>query len=303
MDLRHLRSLVTLAESDFSVSRTAERLHLVQPAVSQHLKQLEDMVGAPLFVRHGKRLAGLTQPGDLILRYSRRILAEAENILAVGRDHRTEEEGVLRIGATHTQARYVLPPAIRKFSGLYPAVEVQLHQGTPQQLVEMAVDDAVDVAICTEALHKHPDLTVIPCYRWNRCVIAPIGHPVLQLRPITLGKLCEFPVITYVFGFTGSGHFRDAFARLGLRPRVVLGAADTDVIKTYVREQMGIGIIARLAYSETEDADLEIRDLSHLFPWEVTKIAYRKDKYLRRFQQRFIDIFQDESAQLVGRRL
>ncbi len=292
MNLRQLRSLIALADADFSVSRAAVSLHIVQPAVSQHLRQLEALIGAELFLRHGKRLVGLTETGERVLGYARRTLAEAENILAVGRDQTEAERGVLRIGVTHTQARYVLPPVVREFTRRYPDVELQLHQGTPAQLVDMAVDDKVDFAICTEALDKHPALTTIPCYRWNRCVIAPPGHPLLLRRPLTLDKLCEYPIITYVFGFTGGGHFRAAFGKLGLRPRVVLSAADTDVIKTYVREGMGIGIIARLAFSEQHDGDLEMRDLSHLFPWEVTKIAYNKDKYLRAFQQNFIDAFQ-----------
>lgn len=301
MELRQLRSLVALVESDLSVSRAAGRLNLVQPAVSQHLKQLEEELGTRLFQRNGKRLVGITEAGDQVVQYARRTLADAANILAIGRDHVADERGVLRIGTTHTQARYVLPPAIRQFNATYAGVDMQIHQGTPRQLVDMTLQDAVDVAICTEAIGNHPALTALPCYRWNRCLIAPHGHPVLALRPIALEALCEWPLVTYVFGFTGRGHLSDTFAREGLRPRVALSAADTDVIKTYVREGLGIGIIADLAYRPQEDADLGVRDLSHLFPWEVTRIAYLRDKYLRRFQQRFIDIFQQEAAILTRR--
>ena len=301
MELRQLRSLVTLAENGFSVSRAAEQLHLVQSAVSQHLKQLEDELGTRLFRRQGKRLAGLTPAGEQVVTYARQTLAGAASVAAVGRDQTGPTSGTLRIGATHTQARYVLPPAMRRFTAEFPGVEVQIHQGTPGQLVELVVRDAVDLAICTEALSNEPALEAIHCYRWNRCVIAPLGHPLLAAPAMTLELLCEYPVITYVFGFTGRGNFSTAFARQGLRPRVVLSAADTDVIKTYVREGMGIGIIADLAYEPTLDADLGRRDLSHLFPWEVTKVAYLRDKYLRRFQRRFIDLFQEESAQLNRR--
>ena len=296
MELRQLRSLATLVDTRFSVSRTAQRLHLVQPAVSQHIKQLEEELGARLFVRHGKRLVGLTEAGEHVLRYARKALADVGNILAVGRDHLEDDSGVLRIGATHTQARYVLPPVIRRFAAAYPAVELQLHQGTPHQLADMAVHDAVDLAICTEALGDDPALTAISCYRWNRCLIAQRAHPLLKRRPLTLGALCEYPVVTYVFGFTGRGNLSDTFARVGLRPRVVLSAADTDVIKTYVREGLGVGIIADLAYEPEEDGDLGVRDLSRLFPWEVTKIAHSRDKYLRKYHQRFIDIFKTETS-------
>jgi LysR family transcriptional regulator, cys regulon transcriptional activator len=300
MELRQLRSLVTLVEVRFNVSRTAERLHLVQSAVTQHLKQLEAELGTRLFVRHGKRLVGLTEVGEQVFRHACEALRQTGNILAVGRDHLEEERGVLRLGATHTQARYVLPPVIRRFAAAYPAVELQIHQGTPGQLVDMALRDLVDLAICTEALAEEIALQTIPCYRWNRCLIAPRSHPLLDRDAVTLADLCDCPIITYVFGFTGSGSFSETFARAGLRPKVVLSAADTDVIKTYVREGLGVGIIAAIAYQPEEDADLGTRDLSDLFPWEVTKIAYARDKYLRKYHQHFVDIFKDETSGGAG---
>ncbi len=296
MELRHLKSLVTLADSDFSVSHTALRLNLVQPAISQHLKQLEEELGTRLFRRNGKRLVGLTPVGQQVVGYARSTLAGAANILAIGADRQTDDRGMLRIGTTHTEARYVLPPAVRRFRQAYPGVEVQIHHGTPQQLAEMTLRDAVDIAVSTEAAGNHPALVSVPCYRWNRCLIAPPGHPVLDARPITLELLCELPVITYVFGFTGRGHLSDTFAKEGLQPRVVLSTADTDLIKAYVREGLGIGIIADPAYDPERDADLGRRDLSHLFPWEVTRIAHLRDKYLRRFQQGFIDLLQAEAG-------
>lgn len=201
---------------------------------------------------------------------------------------------MLRIGTTHTQARYVLPPVLRAFNAAYPDVEVQIHQATPAQLVEMALAGRIDLAICTEAIGDHPDLAAFPAYRWNRCLIAPEGHPVLERKPLSLEALCDYPVITYVFGFTGRRNFSTSFAKVGLQPKVVLSAADTDVIKTYVREGMGIGIIAELTYQPEQDADLGRRDLRHLFPWEVTRIAWPKQKFVRRFQQRFVDLFQQE---------
>lgn len=300
MELRQLRSLVTLSEVHFNVSRTAERLHLVQSAVTQHLKQLEAEIGAGLFVRHGKRLVGLTPLGEAVLGFAREVLRQTGNIIAVGRDHSEENCGILRLGATHTQARYVLPPVIRQFAKDYPDVELQIHQGTPSQLVELALRDLVDLAVCTEALGDEAALQTIPCYRWNRALIAPPAHPLFGLRSLTLASLCNYPMITYVFGFTGRSTFSDTFASAGLRPKVVLSAADTDVIKTYVRAGLGVGIIAALAYQKAEDSDLGFRDLSDLFPWELTKIAYSRDKYLRGFHQHFIDIFRAGTALLSG---
>jgi LysR family cys regulon transcriptional activator len=293
MELRQLTSLVALAESGFNVTLAAEQLHLVQSAVSQHLARLEKELGTQVFVRKGKRLIALTAAGEEVLNYARQALAIRENILAVGRDHVEEGSGVLRIGTTHTQARYVLPAVIRTFRQTFPSVSLQIHQGTPQQLVEMALTDRVDFSICTEELGEHSSLTAIPCYRWNRGLIAPKGHPVLASKPLSLESICNYPLITYTFGFTGANHMQTTFARAGLRPDVVLTAADTDVIKTYVREGLGIGLIASMAYSIKQDMDLEMRDLSHMLPWETTWVAYHKDKYLRRYQQKFIDLMDE----------
>jgi LysR family transcriptional regulator, cys regulon transcriptional activator len=293
MELRQLNSLVALAESGFNVTQAAEQLCVVQSAVSQHLARLEQELGTQLFVRKGKRLIALTAAGEGVLNYARQALAIRENILAIGRDHVEEGSGVLRIGTTHTQARYVLPAVIRAFREIFPAVSLQIHQGTPQEIVEMAIKDRVDFSICTEELGEHSSLNAIPCYRWNRGLIAPVDHPVFEQKPLSLESICSYPLITYTFGFTGASHIQTTFVRAGLKPDVVLSAADTDVIKTYVREGMGIGLIASMAYSPEQDSDLEMRDLSHMLPWETTWVAYHKDKYLRRYQQKFIDLMDE----------
>lgn len=291
MELRQYRSLIALVENDFSVSRTAKALFLVQSAVSQHIKLLEEELGAQLLIRNGKRLVGLTPVGKTVLHYAERILADTQNITEACREHVEHDQGQLRIGATHTQARYILPPVIRSFNRDYPKIDLQIHQGRPQQLVELAMKNIVDFSICTEALAAQPKLTSIPCYKWNRSLIVKPGHPLLK-NEITLEVLCNHPVVTYEYGFTGRGTFNATFAEAGLTPRVVLSASDTDVIKTYVREGMGAGIIASMAYTPDQDGDLIQKDLSHLFPWEETKIAYQKDKYLRRYQIHFIELFQ-----------
>ncbi|MDQ7076138.1 MAG: LysR substrate-binding domain-containing protein [Gammaproteobacteria bacterium] len=240
-------------------------------------------------------MIGLSEPGKEVLHYARKVLSAVASLTAIGTEHQQQNLGVLRIGATHTQARYVLPPAIHRFRQIYPDVEIQLHQGTPEQLVNMAIKDHVDLAICTEALDKSAELSFKTIYRWNRCLIAPQQHPILQYKQITLKHLCDYPLITYIFGFTGRGNLNQTFKRADLQPQIALSAADTDVIKTYVREGLGIGIIADLAFNEKEDHDLQKRDLSHLFPWETTKVAYLNDTYLRTFQRRFIELFQQET--------
>lgn len=292
MELRQLRSLVALAETGFNVTEAAAQLHLVQSAVSQHMTKLEDELGVVIFNRQGRRLTGFTEAGNQVLFYARKALSDTSNIQAIGRDFVEDSQGVLRLGTTHTQACYMLPPVLSSFRRRYPEVDVQLHQGSPKQLIEMIKKDQVDFVICTEALADDPLLDSIHCYRWNRSLIAPDGHAVLSQSPLTHEHLCEYPLITYVSGFTGATHFNKSFARLGLKPRIVLSAADTDVIKTYVREGFGVGIIVSFAYSEVKDQGLQARDLSQLFPWEVTRIAYLKERYLRRYEQQFIDLLQ-----------
>ena len=292
MELRQLRSLVALSETRFNVTQAAEQLHLVQSAVSQHLSRLEEELGVVLFHRQGKRLTGITAAGEQVLHYARKALTDTENILAIGRDFSEKTHGTLRLGTTHAQACYVLPPVLRMFRKSYPDIAVQIHQGNPRQLVKMAMNDDVDLSICTEALADSPALESLNCYRWNRSLIAPQGHPILEQHPLTLETLCQYPIISYVSGFTGGSHLLKSFDRLGLEPQIVLNAADSDVIKTYVREGFGIGVIVSFAYLEKNDSDLQVIDLSQLFPWEVTRIAYNRDKYLRNYESHFIKLFQ-----------
>ena len=296
MDIRQLQSLIKLIDCNFSVTRAADEMFIVQSAVSQHLKKLEDELEADLFIRKGKRLIGLTEIGEHVAAHARMALASINSIHAIGRDYINQGEGVLRIGTTHTQARYVLPPVIKAFNQAYPQVEVQIHQGTPKQLVQWAANDELDFSICTEALAESSKLTNIPCYKWNRSLITLADHPLQQVEQLTLEDLCRYPLVTYVYGFTGRGHFSETFREAGLVPHVVLSAADTDIIRTYVLEEMGIGIIASMALDEDDEGVTRSRDVSHLFPWEVTRIAYLNDKYLRQYEQTFIDLFLDYVA-------
>ena len=293
MEIRQLQSLIKLIDCNFNVSKAADEMFLVQSAVSQHLKKLEDELGADLFIRRGKRLTGLTVIGDQVVTHARVTLASVNSIRAIGQDHKNQDEGILRIGSTHTQARYVLPPVIKDFNYAYPRVELQIHQGTPTQLVKWAVNDEIDFSICTEELAASKQLTNIPCYKWNRSLITLADHPLLTIPELTLADLCDYPLMTYVYGFTGRQTFSDTFRKANLEPHVVLSAADTDIIKTYVQEEMGVGIIASMALDDRPDEHLVSRDISHLFPWEISRIAYINDKFLRQYQQKFIDLFLD----------
>lgn len=300
MEIKQLRSIIFVVENNYNISLAANKLNLVQSAVSQQISRFEEELGIKVFMRTGKRLSGITQAGEDILEFAYRTLSNIRSIEDIAHDHIKETQGMLRLGATHTQAQYILPPVIKSFSQEYPDIELQIHQGTPQQLVTKAIHNEVDFSICTEALGQHADLKSLPSYAWNRSLIAPKNHPVFKNKNITLKVLCENPIVTYVHGFTGREVFNDTFTSAKLKPQIVLSAADTDVIKTYVRNGMGVGVIASMTYLDKKDKDLERRDIGHLFPKEITKIAYRKDKYLRKHQQRFIELFQNNVAKHEG---
>jgi LysR family cys regulon transcriptional activator len=291
MNVSQLKTLISIIDNNFSVSKTAEQLCLVQSAVSQQLLRLEGELGSDLFVRKGKRLTGLTELGDKIEQHARASLMSINNISLIASDHQEQSQGVLRIGCTHTQARYILPPIIKRFNKYYPHIELQMHQGNPKQLAEWASTDQVDFSICTEELGQSTDLKCIAGYQWNRCLVTRPDHPLLTTRRLTLKQLCNYPIITYVAGFTGRKNLDATFTKQDLTPNIVLSAADTDIIKAYVLDDLGIGIIASMAYNANKDKSLKQRDLSHLFPWETTRIAYPKNKYIRKFQQTFIDLF------------
>jgi LysR family cys regulon transcriptional activator len=291
MELRQLQSLMKLIDCNFSVSKAANEMFLVQSAVSQHLKKLEEELGSDLFVRKGKRLTGLTSIGEEVAKHAQTTLASVNSIRAIGHDYINQNEGVLRIGSTHAQARYILPPVVKAFNAAYPRVELQIHQGTPKQLVQWAINDEIDFSICTEALAESPQLTNIPCYQWNRSLITLPEHPLQAKQTLSLQDLCDYPIITYVYGFTGRRSFSTTFEKANLEPHVVLSAADSDIIKTYVKGEMGVGIIASMALDDDDDQGIISRDLSYLFPWETTRIAYLNDKFLRQYQKKFIDLF------------
>jgi len=291
VNLQQLRYLCAIVDHGLNVSDAAEALFTSQPGISKQVRQLEDELGVPVFVRNGKRLSALTPAGDAVVEIARRALREIENLRQVGAEFKSEDTGILAIATTHTQARYVLPPVIRGFALRYPKVKVVLHQGNPLQVARQTVDGDVDVGIATEALASFRELVTLPCYEWNRCVLVPRGHPLVDERPLTLDALARFPIITYDFAFTGRSQINAAFEAAKIVPNVVLTALDTDVIKTYVELGMGVGIIAAMAHDPLRDSGFERLDAAHLFAPSTTRLALRRDVFLRGYVYDFIGRF------------
>lgn len=291
MKLQQLRYIWEVARNDLNVSATAQALYTSQPGISKQVRMLEDELGLEVFSRSGKHLTHVTPAGQVILQIAGDILQQVESIRRVAQEFRDEDRGELRIATTHTQARYALPPIIKRFTERFPDVSLQMHQGTPMQIAEMAAKGQVDFAIATEAMETFADLVMMPCYRWNRTVVVPEGHPLTQVKPLTLEAIAEYPLVTYVFGFTGRSKLDDAFTVAGLQPHVVFTAADADVIKTYVRLGMGVGIIAHMAVSTEHDKGLVALDAGHLFESSTTRIGFRKGTFLRGFMYEFMREF------------
>ena len=291
MKLQQLRYIWEVARHDLNVSATAQSLYTSQPGISKQIRLLEDELGVEVFARSGKHLTRVTPAGQAILSVAGDILQKVESIKQVAQEFSDEKKGSLAVATTHTQARYALPPTINGFIQQYPDVSLHMHQGTPMQISEMAADGTVDFAIATEALSHFSDLIMMPCYRWNRCVIVPKGHPLTQLSSLTLEALAEWPLVTYVFGFTGRSKLDEAFSNRGLSPKVVFTAADADVIKTYVRLGLGVGIVAHMAVDPVADPDLVVIDASQLFESSVTKIGFRRGTFLRGYMYEFIEAF------------
>lgn len=291
MKLQQLRYIWEVAHHDLNVSATAQSLYTSQPGISKQIRLLEDELGVEIFSRSGKHLTRITPAGEAILKTAGEILRKVDSIKQVAQEFSNERKGSLSIATTHTQARYALPPIIQSFIKQYPDVSLHMHQGTPMQISEMAADGTVDFAIATEAMELFSDLVMMPCYRWNRCIVVPREHPLAQVQPLTLESVAKYPIVTYVFGFTGRSKLDEAFMNRGLAPKVVFTAADADVIKTYVRLGLGIGIVAKMAVDERLDSDLVALDASHLFESSVTKIGFRRGTFLRGFMYDFIERF------------
>ena len=291
MKLHQLRYLAAVAQTGLNITAAAEKLHTSQPGVSKQIKLLEDELGFQIFVRDGRNLSRVTPAGQQVIDRAVRILREVQNIKRLSDDFKDESRGSLAIATTHTQARYVLPNVIKRFRDKYPEVRLHLHQGTSEQLGELAALDRVDFVIATGSQSLFDGYSLLPCYRWHRHVVVPRGHPLAKHKAPTLKQLAAHPIVTYVFGFTGPSSLLEIFAQEGLVPDVVLTARDADVIKTYVRLGLGIGIVASTAIDPKEDADLVQIDTSHLFPAHTTWIGFRRGGLLRKYQLDFMQLF------------
>ncbi len=291
MKLQQLKYLIAIVDNGLNITAAAERLYTSQPGVSKQLKLLEEELGLQLFARKGKSLGSITPAGEKVIERARTIMQEVDKIRSLASDYYSEEEGSLSIATTHTQARYVLPDVIRQFREQYPRVSLNLHQGTSEQIADMVSANEIDFAIATGSRNLFGALFLVPSYHWDRRILVPVGHELTTLeRDITLEDLAEYPLVTYVFSFGGQSSLKQAFAEKGLEPDVVFTARDADVIKTYVRMGLGVGIVASMA-QDHDDKDLVALEAKGLFPRSTTWIGFRKDAALRRYMVDFIGLF------------
>jgi LysR family cys regulon transcriptional activator len=290
MKLQQLRFLAAVAQNDLNLTAAAAKLHTTQPAVSKQLKLLEEELGVSIFVRNGRAFTKITPAGERVVLYALRLLREAQNIKGVSQEFKDEGHGALSIGTTHTQARYVLPPVIREFREKYPDVQFHLHQGASEHLAEMAELDRIDFAIATGSQDLFRKYVLLPCYQWHRRIIVPANHPLASVSKPQLEELAAYPLVTYVFSFTGPSSLQETFAAAGLQPRVALTARDSDVIKTYVRLGLGVGIVAAIALDPKNDADLVSIEAAHLFAVHTTWIGFPRGGLLRRYMYDFMHL-------------
>jgi LysR family transcriptional regulator, cys regulon transcriptional activator len=290
MKLHQLRYLVEIVRHELNISKAAEVLCTSQSGISKQIKLLEDELKIIIFVRRGRNLVGLTQVGNKILNVAKQILNSSQEIRKIAEDYRGNQ-GSLVIATTHTQARYVLPYVVERFMRAYPNINLNLQQGTPDQIAKLVVDGDVDIAIATESLEESNDLITLPCYQWSRSIIVKQNHPLAQLTDLSLEDIAAYPIVTYTLGFTGRYMMDEAFAAQRLDPNIVLTAVDADVIKTYVRLGLGIGIIANMAFNPEMDNDLVALGAKQLFGVSRTHIAIKKDQYVRDNIFRFIEMF------------
>ncbi|MEQ1835363.1 MAG: CysB family HTH-type transcriptional regulator, partial [Candidatus Nitrotoga sp.] len=248
MNLQQLRYLHEIVKRELNISDAAKALYTSQPGLSTQIKSLEEELGIEIFVRNGKRLTAITEPGKAVLEIAQRMLHDADNLKQVGQEFRSQDSGSLTIATTHTQARYALPPVVKQFIGRYPKVKLSLHQGSPTQIAQQVLNGEADIAIATESLIMYNELTTLPCYEWHHCIVVPVEHPLLAEKKLTLKKIAQYPIITYDFAFSGRGKINAAFNAHHITPNIVLTAIDADVIKTYVELGLGIGIVAQMAF-------------------------------------------------------
>lgn len=290
MNFQQLRIIREAVRRDFNLTEVANALFTSQSGVSKHIKDLEDELGIELFIRKGKRLTGLTEPGKELIGIVERMLLDALNIKRLAEQFSNRDAGQLTVVTTHTQARYALPEVVAKFKAAFPKVHLALHQGSPKEIVTMLREGSADIGVATEALDAEPDLVSFPWYDWHHAMIVPRGHALADNAQPTLAELAEYPIITYHEGFTGRSRIDRTFADAGLTPDIVMSALDADVIKTYVELGLGVGIVASMAYHPRKDEGLVLLPGDRMFPANTTRIGVRRGHYLRGFAYKFIEL-------------
>lgn len=302
MNLHQFRFVQAAVRHNLNLTEAAKALHTSQPGVSKAIIELEDELGIEIFARHGKRLKRITEPGQHILQSIELIMGEISNLKRIGEQFSAQDNGTLSIATTHTQARYVLPLPVARLREAYPKVNVSLHQTTPDQVARMVIDEVAEIGMATESLADYPELVTLPCYEWQHVLVLPLGHRLAQKERIGLEDIAHEALITYHPSFTGRGKIDAAFAARRLKPRVALEAIDSDVIKTYVRLGLGIGIVAEMAVRDDPVGDLLVRPVGHLFGQSVARVAFKRGAYLRNFVYKFAELISDRlSRDLVSR--
>ncbi len=294
MNLHQFRFVQEAARRDLNLTETAKALFTSQPGISKAILELEAELGVDIFARHGKRLRRITEPGQQVLKCIEVIMREVGNLKRIGEEFSMQDAGTLSIATTHSQARYFLPEPVAQLRKRFPKVNISLHQGSPEQVARMVRDEVADIGIATEALADTPELVTLPCYEWRHAVVMPAGHPLAQVERISLEDLAMLPLVSYHPSFSGRTRVDQAFATRNLKPNIVLEAIDADVIKTYVRIGLGVGIVAEIAVrDDPPGGDLVSRPVGHLFGNNVTRIAFKRGAYLREFVYAFAEMLSD----------
>jgi len=303
MNLHQFRFVQEAVRRDLNLTETAKALFTSQPGISKAILELEEELGVDIFARHGKRLKRVTEPGQQVLKSVEIIMREVANLKRIGQEFSKQDTGTLRIATTHTQARYFLPEPVALLRRRYPKVQVVLHQGMPEQVARMLLDDVAEIGLATEALAAHPELITLPCHEWQHVMVVPVGHALAAVERPTLEQLAAHALVLYQPTVTGRTRIDLAFARAQIKPLVALEAIDSDVIKTYVRLGLGVGIVAELAMrGEPADSDLVARPLGHLFGPNTTRVAFKRGAYLRQFVTAFAELLSPRlTASLVQR--
>jgi LysR family cys regulon transcriptional activator len=293
MNLHQFRFVQEAARRNLNLTEAAKALHTSQPGVSKAIIELEQELGVDIFTRHGKRLKRITEPGQHVLKSIDVILREVSNLRRIGQHYSAQDHGTLSIATTHTQARYVLPRPVSKLRETYPDVSVSLHQGSPDQVARMVIEEVAEIGMATESLANYPELVTLPCYEWQHVLVLPKDHALANVKHIGIERLHEYPLITYHPSFTGRSRIDQAFAQHGLQPKIALEAIDSDVIKTYVSLNMGVGIVAEMAVQDGLPDHLISRPAGQLFGSNMARVAFKRGSYLRHFVLEFAQLLSD----------